>query len=283
MLALAALVLVTACFYRSGRETTSPAPEELQPARSAATPDASSNQATVRRPDTGDFVVQQPGSGIARFQQLDSTVRAERLLEKAAEQLNRALILPYDISIRSKECGEQNAFYDSRERSVTICYELMDRFYQTFRRGGSGEAAATERMFDAVRFVFLHEIGHALIDAYDLPIAGNEEDAADRLSAFVNLRELGEDGVRAVFAAADAFALESKMVKPAKRNLADEHLLQEQRFYNSLCMIYGSNPAKYSNIVSENYLPKERAARCQSEYQRSVESWVKLLEPWRKG
>ena len=28
---------------------------------------------------------------------------------------------------------------------------------------------------------FFHELGHALIDAWDLPITGREEDAADQL------------------------------------------------------------------------------------------------------
>jgi hypothetical protein len=48
-------------------------------------------------------------------------------------------------------------------------------------------------------------------------------------------------------------------------------------------MLYGSNPEKYSMIVTDGYLPKERAVRCPSEYQRTVESWVGLLEPWRKN
>nr|MBA4184350.1 hypothetical protein [Acidobacteriota bacterium] len=141
---------------------------------------------------------------------------------------------------------------------------------------------AYDKMFDAVRFAFLHEIGHALIDTYNLPITGNEEDAADRCSTFINLTELGEDGVNAVLATADAFAIESKGNAPDKRNLADEHLLQEQRFYNSLCMIYGSNTEKYAYILNDNYLPKERAARCPSEYERTVDSWSDLLRKWRK-
>ena len=66
-------------------------------------------------------------------------------------------------------------------------------------------------------------------------------------------KELGEEGVRAVLAAADAFAIESKQSTESKRNMADEHLLKEQRFYNSLCMIYGSDPAKYANIVNDGY------------------------------
>jgi len=137
-------------------------------------------------------------------------------------------------------------------------------------------------MFDAVKFVFLHEIGHALIDAYKLPIVSQEEDAADKCAAYISLTELGDDGVRSVLAAAEAFQIESKQ-RSGKPNLSDEHLLQEQRFYNSLCMIYGSNPAKYENIVSEGFLPKERAARCPGEFQRSVDSWVRLLDPWRKA
>jgi hypothetical protein len=159
----------------------------------------------------------------------------------------------------------------------------MEHFYKVFQAGGSDEDAAYQKMFDAVRFVFLHEIGHALIDQYKLPITANEEDAADRCSSYINLEELGPDGVKAVIAAASAFQIESKLGASREKNMADEHLLQEQRFYNSLCMIYGSNPDKYSNLVTDGYLPKERAVRCPGEYQRTVDSWVNLLAPWRKN
>lgn len=284
MIAITALFLVTACFCRSDRETVkAPAAEPKNIAVATPTPLPSLSGSGEKRADNGDFLVEKSTAGTSRFREIDDRVRAEKLLEKAADQLNRSLSLPHDIPLRTKECGEQNAFYDPKDRSVTICYELMDRFHQTFRLSGMPEEQASEKMFHAIRFVFLHEVGHALIDAYNVPITGNEEDAADRLSAFVNLRELGEDGVQAVLAAADAFAIESKQAKPAKKHLADEHLLQEQRFYNSLCMIYGSDPAKHSDLVKENYLPRERADRCQYEYRKNVDSWMRLLEPWRKN
>ncbi len=277
---------MTACFCRSGRDDEV---AQTEPPVPAATPEkftttsAPAPSGDPRYIDKGDFVVVRPNATTARFQKIEGQIQTERLLEKAADQLNRALKLPSNIKLLAKDCGEQNAFYDPNERTVTICYELMQRFYDTFKLGKASDDAASVKMFDAIRFVFLHEIGHALIDVYKLPVAGNEEDAADRLSAFVNLKELGDDGVRAVFAAADAFEIESKFSKTTKRNLADEHLLQEQRFYNSLCMIYGSDPAKYPNIVSDGYLPKERAGRCQNEFKRAVESWTVLLEPWRKS
>ncbi len=274
------LLLVTACFCRSDRDSggtrDTPRISELTSTDSERGSDPS------RRKDEGDFLVEHLDVSTPRYLELDQQIKNERLLESAAEQLNNALVLPHDIFLRTKDCNQVNAFYSPSERSITMCYELMEHFYRIFKSVGNSDEEAYDKMFSAVRFVFLHEIGHALIDVYSLPVAGNEEDAADRLSSYVNLTELGDEGVEAVFAAADAFAIESKLSKPGRANLAGEHLLQEQRFYNSLCMIYGSNVGRYSKIVTEGYLPRERAERCPAEYKRTVDSWILLLEPWRK-
>ncbi len=267
------------CIYRSSRDSEpSPAPTNSTSKNVSLT----KKFVEDKKSDTGDFIVQYLEIKNSRYDEIDRQLKEVKLLEKAADKLNRSLILPYDIYLKTKNCGEVNAYYDSNEHSVTVCYELMEHFYKVFRSVGESDKKAYDKMFDAVRFAFLHEIGHALIDTYNLPITGNEEDAADRCSTFINLTELGEDGVNAVLAAADAFAIESKGNAPDKRNLADEHLLQEQRFYNSLCMIYGSNAEKYAYILIDNYLPKERAVRCPNEYERTVDSWSDLLRKWRK-
>jgi hypothetical protein len=277
------LFVITACVCRSDRnqEPGSPTPEKKASSSTPADKEKPS-PGKEKIKDEGDFIVDHVDVQNSKYADIDREVREEKLLEKAADQLNKALVLPHDITLRTKDCGEINAFYDSNDPTVTVCYELMEHFYQVFRSTGLSDERAYEKMFDAVRFVFLHEIGHALIDTYKLPVTGNEEDAADRASAYINLEELGEDGVNAVFAAADAFAIESKRRTNGRQDLADEHLLKEQRFYNSLCMIYGSNSAKYESIVTKGYLPKERAVRCENEYQRTSESWRNLLQPWRK-
>lgn len=280
ILAVGVLFLVTACFCKSDRPTgpssTSDEPTVSNPSKSPQSDNRKSEKA-----DKGDFLAEHLEVSTPRYVEIDKQVKEEKLLTNAADQLNRALSLPHDITLRTKDCKEVNAYYDSRDKSVTMCYELMEYFFKTFKSDGREDEEAYEKMFSAVRFVFLHEIGHALIDGYKLPIMGGEEDAADRCSAFINLKELGEEGVEAVFAASEAFAIESKRAT-GKRNLADEHLLSEQRFYNSLCMLYGSNPSKYSRILTEGILPKERAVRCPNEYQRTVDSWITLLQPWRK-
>jgi hypothetical protein len=285
LIVLAILVFITACVCRSDRnDNESPSPSGVSANRDDAPKPAKpvSDDQKNKKKDEGDFLVEHIDVKNPRFVEIDRQVKEEKLMEKAADRLNAALILPHNITLRTKDCDQVNAFYDANDQSVTVCYELMEHFFKVFRAGGNNEDEAYQKMFDAVRFVFLHEIGHALIDMYKLPVMGNEEDAADRCSSYINLEELGPEGVKAVFAAADAFKIESKLGDTRERNLADEHLLQEQRFYNSLCMIYGSNPSKYTNIVSDGYLPKERAVRCPSEYQKAVDSWVNLLQPWRK-
>ncbi len=235
------------------------------------------------KPDKGDFVVEHSSVQNSKFESIDRQIKEDKVLEKAADKLNRSLSLPHDIPLRTKDCGRINAFYDPRDKSITFCYELMEHFYRLYKADGYSDADANRSMNKAINFVFLHELGHALIDGYELPITANEEDAADRCSSFICIEELGQEGVESILAAADAFAIESRMSKaPDARSMADEHLLKEQRFFNSLCMVFGSDPNKYSFIVTKGYLPKERAVRCPSEYERTAQSWEKLLQPWRK-
>ncbi len=280
---LAILLFITACVCRSDRDSEQ---NQSQPASNSQAKEPKEPKKTPDNPnkksDDGDFTVEHLEVTNQRYAEIDRQVKDEKLIEKAADKLNRALILPKDLKLVTKDCNEVNAFYNPNEESVTICYELMEHFFKTFKSAGDSDEKAYDKMFAASQFVFLHEIGHALIDYYKLPITANEEDAADRCSSYINLEELGDEGVKAVLAAADAFAIESKQGSRSQRELADEHLLQEQRFYNSLCMTYGSNPNKYASFVTEGYLPKDRAVRCPSEYQRTVDSWKNLLDPWRK-
>ena len=59
--------------------------------------------------------------------------------------------------------------------------------------------------------------------------------------------------------------------------LADEHSLDEQRAYQYLCWVYGSDEEEYSWIIDEEHLPVERAERCSFEYAQNANSWIELL------
>lgn len=277
------LLASAACIWRSGRDSASSSDQAAANANAAApSPEAVRPSARFKQPDQGDFVVVHEPVRDAKYAGIDQQIRDEKLLEKAADKLDRAFIMPRDVTLQVKECGEANSAYDPNTHTVSICYELLETYYRSFKKTGIPDDAAYAKMFDAARFVFLHEIAHALIDVYKIPMTGSEEDAADRCSAFINITQLGDDGIRAVYAAADALTLESKDSELGKAALADDHLLSSQRAYNSLCMIYGSDPKKYKNIVDGKYLPAERSKTCGEEFKRTAESWSVLLEPWRK-
>jgi hypothetical protein len=60
---------------------------------------------------------------------------------------------------------------------------------------------------------------------------------------------------------------------------ADEHSLDAQRYYNLLCIVYGSDAARFAGIVKADLLPKERADRCPDESHKIIRSWARLLLP----
>lgn len=277
---IAILFIITACVCNTDRSGTTETNISNE-ITTAETPPADDSKTAEK--DRGDFIVEHSKVQNPRYESIDADIKESKTLEKAAYKLNAALNLPNDIYLRTKDCDQINAYYDPNDSSVTMCYELMEHFYKVFKSNGDSDKLASQKMSEAVQFVFLHEIGHALIDTLKLPVTANEEDAADRCSSYINLEELGQEGVNAVLSAAEAFRIESRGNAPDATSMADEHLLQEQRFYNALCMLYGSDTNKYSDIVDNGFLPKARAVRCPSEYQRTVDSWVKILEPWRKN
>lgn len=284
MIVGAIFVFVVGCMCPAGRNSgTSSSTPSPTPSSSQTKGSPTSDNKSSPNKDEGDFKVEHVPVKSQKYADLARQVKNAKLLENAATQLNQALSLPTDITLRSEECGEANAFYHSDDRTITMCFELIDEFFATFRSNGLSEQKANEKTLAATRFIFLHEVGHAVIDQYKLPITGNEEDAADRCSAFINIEELGQEGIDAVFAAADAFKIWSKGATTDREVMADEHLLDEQRAYNSLCMIYGSDPDKFRNILTQDYLPRARAERCEDEYRRMSLSWANLLKPWRKA
>ena len=61
-----------------------------------------------------------------------------------------------------------------------------------------------------------------------------------------------------------------------------EHSLDQQRYYDMLCLTYGSNTERNKHLVGEGRLPIDRAERCPAEYQRVDRAWGQLLVPYLK-
>lgn len=200
-----------------------------------------------------------------------------RMLEDFAKTLNEALVVKPTLGLRFAECGEPNAYYDPETRSVSLCFELLQHYYESLAGEFETEAELDDAVVGAFMFVFFHEIGHALVDVLELPITGREEDAVDQLSAWLLIDN--EDGDDAVLNGALSFEVASRESDEVTQDdFADEHSLNEQRVYNMLCWVYGSDPGKYGSMVDDELLPAARAERCEAEYEQLDRSWSRLLE-----
>src|SRR5262249_30856938 len=156
-----------------------------------------------------------------------------------------------------------NAFYDPSSKRIIVCYELLDYFVDVFKPVAKDQTELGNAVLGATMFSFFHETGHGLIHLLDLPAVGREEDSVDQL-ATLTLIAGGDEGVSMALSGAYWFQLQSK--GEHKTPFWDEHGFDAQRFYNIVCLIYGSNPDKYAQFVSSGTLPPERAKRCPEEY-----------------
>jgi hypothetical protein len=128
--------------------------------------------------------------------------------------------------------------------------------------------------------VFYHEFGHALIDILEIPIYGQEEDAADVLSVLM-IDELFEEQSAVDIAASAAFGLrgDTDLRAAIDREVYwwDVHGADLQRYYTHVCLFYGADPSERRYVAKELGLPDARAQTCREEWEQANRSWGRVL------
>ena len=165
--------------------------------------------------------------------------------------------------------------YLSRLIAVLIAWSVLPL-------AAAAQTPEQERFIKAnILAVFYHELGHAVIDVENLPIYGQEEDAADVFSIFMIDALYEEELARDLaFDTAQGFRAEKEFdgQTDAVENWSGVHGLSEQRFYNSVCIFYGANRAMRGSFADELGLPDARAETCAEEYEQANHSWGAVLD-----
>lgn len=197
-----------------------------------------------------------------------------------------AFVLPQPIHFVAAECGRVNAYYSAPKVELVLCYEIVDDILSTGKKMAREEKLEKdfpkEYLTGALRFILLHELGHALIDQLKLPITGRDETAADEFAAVMLLQYVDHSEVRGQVESSLNYAgtyLAKDNGNDEPSVFADEHELGQQRYFNLLCILYGSAPSDFLSIVTELGLPKERASTCPAYASRVMSTWGHLLLP----
>lgn len=231
------------------------------------------NGCADRYEDVGDVVVEWDGGD----SQVSLALRRSRVVEELADALNRTFKLPVDLVVMHASCAEKNAFYDPQQRRITMCYELLEAVAEVaWKQSRMDEARYEDTVIATWTFFLFHELGHALIHLYDLPIPGSEEDVVDGFSTVLLIKS---EMARSALVAAKYWA-ETDPGKYSDLAFASDHSLNPQRFYNIICLVYGSSVEAYREVVERNVLPESRADRCPGEYRQALHAWEILLEKW---
>jgi hypothetical protein len=146
-----------------------------------------------------------------------------------------------------------------------------------------------QQRIDRVEFVagntlvlLSHELAHVLIAEMHLPLLGREEDAADTYAA-IRLLNIGTSFSQHELAEAAQgwFLNDRRDQETAEKPLYyDEHNLNQQRAYQILCLMVGSDPDKFKGLADQMRMPETRQRTCKRDFAKTSEAWQTVLKPW---
>ncbi len=134
-------------------------------------------------------------------------------------------------------------------------------------------------------FILLHELGHVHFSEMHLPVLGREEDEADTFATLTLLKVGTSFSQRVLANASQGWFLSERRDQQtrAKPLYYDEHDLSPQRAYQIVCLMVGSDPAKFKDIADRAKMPESRQQSCKRDYTKASRSWDIVLSPYRRG
>ncbi|MDP1680655.1 MAG: DUF4344 domain-containing metallopeptidase, partial [Burkholderiales bacterium] len=197
---------------------------------------------------------------------------------RMAQVTTASVRLRQNLGVGFESCGKANAFFSPQRSAIVFCLEMIE-LMAAQAKADTEIAMKLDRIEfaktidGAIWGIFFHELGHAVIGVNRVPITGREEDVADQFAVYYAVNFIEPRDIPVVLPTIWFFQMlaKSSNVTSAnqdqiKRLMSDEHSLSDQRIYNLACWAYGANSARGATAANFVKLPKERGARCPSEY-----------------
>ncbi len=199
-----------------------------------------------------------------------------------ATGFTKSFKLPFDITIHVVN-GLVGPSYDPSTKTMTLSYGFVNFtagvLKKNFPELRTNDEEFGKQLAAVDGFILVHEFGHAFIDAFELPVLGKEEDAADAVATVFLTRAVAGGAEYAFYAARFFNALSARQRNLAPADFFDEHSLDKQRAYSIVCWIAGSSEQAYHDVAKLRILSAERQRRCPAEYEQKVKAVENLLKP----
>lgn len=215
---------------------------------------------------------------------IGATLLKEGGIANLAQILGTTFEIPKHITVEAVNGLDGGPHYDPSNDTITFQYGFAALIFETLRQNNPDWSShklgfATGSV---IAFILEHEFTHALINVYNLPVLGKEEDAADTLATLLLLK--APNGDKLALGAAEFWAdFSGRQNPPAIADYADAHSLDLQRAYSIICDIAGSNQQRYDEINQTGILPDGDIKSCPAQYQQDVKSFTQVLQPHVNG
>lgn len=148
---------------------------------------------------------------------------------------------------------------------------------------GNGWAPVEVSSFarDVILHVVLHEMGHALVREFDLPILSNEETLADAFATYYLTSYLPERAEATLVARVTSLMIEAGEVPRAEWTVAGEHNSDARRAFQIAALSVAVDAGKYAAVADAAGMSESDIRRARDYGTEILRSWRRILRPLR--
>ena len=199
-------------------------------------------------------------------------VHQSEVAEEVAQIVEEWDLLTEDVVLRfGTQIGPHFAVLQNGNLEIQIPYDFFSSTQNMFteKKYITQTSPATSAL-NTLHHAIYHELGHAIIYSQPTGITEKmEEEAVDNLSAILLISVYG-DGADIAASAAKAFQLLA--TEPESRLNTKDDIRRVQEIN---CLIYGSNPEKYKELLTD--LPVNSEALCPTRFLKYHKQWEEIL------
>lgn len=141
------------------------------------------------------------------------------------------------------------------------------------------ETKVTPFVENVITHLLIHELAHALIREFDLPVLGNEENIADSFSTLFIAQTMPDRAEAIIKDSARSWLVKAAETETADIDLKGEHAPRARRAYRAVCWLYGPDPRAYASLPAWIGLSEDDANACADAAPELIRSWRRVLRP----